>query len=247
MNLENRYSTNPHFVTSSVIVKEKPIEIHNCRADVVTSQSKLLIASTSPFKRDIDVSWLAAASESYQISPDIKDYIVVDVPIVSVDVPNRNLQSFDFSEVSYYDPLYGMPVYQTFKGKPSCADHQNKDPYKAKGVILDATMQYVPQYKVWKIRILQAFDRTKDTTLTGQILSGERRGYSMGALVSNFVCSVCGAIETQHAPCSHFKTGKGSIYNGRLVYQVCCGVVYIECSSVSEPADNSAESDVVWE
>lgn len=241
-----RRSANPHFVTSSVTVKEKPVEIHKYRSDIINHERKRVISSTAPFKRDIDVSWLAAASESYKISPDINDYIVVDIPIVTSDFPNRNLQCFPFEELSFFDPLYGCQIYQTFKGKPACVDHDNKDPYKAKGVIIDATMQYIPNLNVWKVRILEAFDRTKDPTLVKQILSGERRGYSMGALVGNFVCSVCGAIETQYAPCAHFKAGKGSIFNGRLTYQACCQINFIECSSVTEPADPTAESDQVW-
>jgi hypothetical protein len=72
---------------------------------------------------NIDYSWLKGASETYQISPDIKDYILSEVPIVSCDFPNRNLHSFPMSEVSYFDPRFGQFVYKTFTGKPTYADH----------------------------------------------------------------------------------------------------------------------------
>jgi len=71
----------------------------------------------------IDYSWLKGASETYQISDDIKDYCIQEVPIVTVGIPNRNLHSFPFSEVSHFDPRFGQFVYRTFVGKPTFADH----------------------------------------------------------------------------------------------------------------------------
>ncbi len=71
----------------------------------------------------IDYSWLKGASETYKISNDIKDYCIVEVPIVTVDFPNRNLHSFPFCEVSHFDPRFGQFVYKTFVGKPTYADH----------------------------------------------------------------------------------------------------------------------------
>ena len=71
----------------------------------------------------LDYSWLKGASETYQISADIKDYILTEVPIVTVDFPNRNLHAFPFDEVSYFDPRFGQFVYKTFTGKPTYADH----------------------------------------------------------------------------------------------------------------------------
>jgi hypothetical protein len=39
--------------------------------------------------------------------------------------------------------------------------------------------------------------------------------------------------------------GKGSVVDGRLVYQLCAGVQYFEQSSVEDPADPTALSDSV--
>jgi len=244
--LSGRYNANPRLVNSAAVRADRTIEAHSFRNDIAKSQNRLMIAATSPFKRDIDISWLPVAAETYQISSDIKDYVIVDVPAVTIDIPNRNLQAFPFEEVSYFDPMYGRQVFQSFIGKPSHVDHQNKDPLKAKGVIFDATMQFVPKWNVWKIRLLQGFDRSKDNMLASQILNGQRCGYSMGALVSNFICSVCGTIENQYSPCAHIKAGKGSVFNDRLTYEICCGVNYVENSSVAEPADPTAESDSYW-
>lgn len=206
----------------------------------------LVLAGESLVRSDIDVSWMEAASDSYDISSDPRDYVLVDIPIVTVDIPNRNLQAFPYEEVSYFDPLYGKMIYQTFLAKPNHIDHDNKDPLKAKGVIFDASMQYVPAYDVHKIRILSGWDRTKDPWLVGEILRKRRTGYSMGALVENFVCSVCGSIDTNLRKCSCMMKGKGAIVGSKLVYQQCVGVNFIENSSVDDPADITADTDSVW-
>ena len=82
---------------------------------------KRLVASVGG--NNIDYSWLQGASETYQISSDIKDYILTEVPIVTVGIPNRNLHCFPFDEVTYFDPRFGNFVYKTFVGKGTYADH----------------------------------------------------------------------------------------------------------------------------
>lgn len=175
----------PTFVTGAVASSQHVIEAFRYRHD--RREQNLVLAGESLLRSDIDVSWLPAASETYAISGDPRDYVLVDIPIVTVDIPNRNLQAFPYEEVSYFDPLYGRMVYQSFDRKPCHQDHDNKDPLKAKGAIFDSALQYVPAYGVWKIRILAGWDRTKDPWLVRQILSKKRTGYSMGALVENFV------------------------------------------------------------
>ncbi len=166
---------------------------------------------------NIDISWLPAAAETYDISADPDDYVLVDVPIVTVDIPNRNMQAFPFEEVSYFDPMHGRCIYKTFSGKPTHIDHQNRDPLKAKGVHFDSSLEYIPAYGLYKIRVLTGWDRTKDPYLVNQILKGERNGYSMGALVSAFCCSVCGATDTNVNPCRHMDprlgAQKGSLWD----------------------------------
>ncbi len=126
-------------------------------------------------------------------------------------------------------------------------DHENKDPLKAKGVIFDASLQFIPAYDVWKIRILAGWDRTKDPWLVDQIVRKKRTGYSMGALVENFVCSACGAIDTNVSKCRCMQKGKGAVTaDGKLVYTCCVGVNYIENSSVEDPADITADTEAIW-
>lgn len=239
-------SAAPTFVTGSVATSEHVIEAFRHRHD--RRNDNLVLAGESLLRGDIDVSWLPAASETYAVSNDPRDYVLVDIPIVTVDIPNRNLQAFPYEEVSYFDPMQGCMVYQTFNRRQTCQDHDNKDPLKAKGVMFDSALQYVPAYNVWKIRVLAGWDRTKDPWLVRQILTKKRTGYSMGAMVSAFVCSVCGAIDTNIKKCACMRKGKGAVTSeNRLVFQQCCGVAFIETSSVDDPADVTADTEAVFD
>lgn len=237
----------PHRITGRTVSSGRVIEAFRHKHD--KGKQSLVLAGDSLIRGNIDVSWLDAASETYAISGDPRDYVLVDIPIVTVDVPNRNLQAFPFEEVSYFDPLYGRMVYQTFNAKPCHQDHDNKDPLRAKGVIFDSSLEKVPAYGIWKIRILSGWDRTKDRNLVEAIVRKKRTGYSMGALVENFVCSNCGQIDTnmKKCPCMAKYGGPGHVMpNGNLVYQQCVGANFIENSSVDDPADITAETEAIW-
>lgn len=210
-----------------------------------SGQTRIRLASTEAMFRSgntVDVSWLPFAAEQYLISADINDYVICDIPIVHVDIPNRNLDEFPLEEVSRFDPTTGRLVYQSFCGKPTHQDHDNKDPRKAKGVIFDANMSKIHGTDRYAIRILAGFDRTKDRRLVDQILSGKRPQHSMGALVNWTQCSYPGCQATSTTGkirCSHMDggTGKGKIVNGHLIYERCYAVNYIESSSVDDAAD----------
>ena len=193
--------------------------------------------------KTIDYSWLRGAAETYRISPDIRDYLLTEVPIVTVEIPNRNLHCFPYEEVTYFDPRFGKFVYQTFTGKPTYADHCNKNFVEAKGVHFDASLRKVPGWNIWKIYVLLGYDRTKDPALVKRIEKGERRGYSMGAWVSFFISSITGQIANGT---QNLKYPVGSVVNGVLSFLNCAGVEYFETSSVGAPADISAESNQLW-
>lgn len=193
--------------------------------------------------RTINYDWLNGASETYKISSNINDYLLTEVPIVTVDVPNRNLHCFPFEEVSYFDPRFGNFIYNTFIGKPTYADHNNKVHTEAKGIHLDASLRKVPGWNVWKIYVLLAYDRTKDAGLVRAIEAGQRRSYSMGAWVSYFINSVSAQISNASQAA---KYPKGTVHNGILSYDLTSGVEFFETSSVVGPADVSAESHQLW-
>jgi len=222
-----------------------PVEAYKCES-FSAGRKVVLSGRDVGFQTDIDISWLPLAADTYDISPDIRDYIIVPVPLVTSDIPNRNLQAFTFDELTYFDPMMGMSGYRTFVGKPTFVDHNNSDPLQAKGINLDASITAIPKYNVWKVNVLSAFDRTKDSTLCRDIVNGERRAYSMGCLVSFFECSICGhrSKKQNASECEHMALGKGSIIDGKLVYEICRGINFIENSSLTgnDPADVTAFS-----
>jgi len=191
----------------------------------------------------IKYSWLKGASDTYKISPDIKDYIMCEVPSVTIDIPNRNLHCFPFGEVSYFDPRFGNFIYKTFVGKPVYADHDNRNPLTAKGIHFDAMLRKVPGWNVWKIYTLVGIDRTKDPVLASQIEKGQRRSWSMGAWVSYFISSITGQI-TNSSKAAQYP--KGSVHNGVLSFDNCAGIEFFEQSNVEGPADVTAESHQLW-
>jgi hypothetical protein len=255
---QHRVMPDGHFVKGSIALPDYTIEAHkNFEVQKSMGQKRTILAAADVPQREVDLDFLPAAAEAYHLSPNAEDYIIVSLPIVTADIPNRNLQCFALGEISTFDSMHGRMVYQTFLNKPCHVEHANEDPTKAKGVHLDASMQYVPKYGLWKINVLTMWDRTKDPKLVEQILSGERNGYSMGALVDAFQCSICGAADTITNPCKHMRQGKGTRWKdvntqargnemGRLCYQLCCGSTFFETSSVLDPADASAKSSDVF-
>jgi len=202
---------------------------------------KRLVASVGG--NNIDYSWLQGASDTYQISPDIRSYLLTEVPIVTCEIPNRNLHNFPFSELTYFDPRFGTFVYKTFIGKPTFADHNNKIFTEAKGIHFDASLRKVPGWNIWKIYVLLGIDRTKDSVLAREIEKGQRRSWSMGAWVSHFLNSLTGQLSNGSQP---LRYPKGTVVNGKLSYDHCSGVEFFESSSVKGPADVSAESNQLW-
>ena len=203
-------------------------------------------------RKHIDLSWLSSAAKVYNISPNIQDYIVTPVPIVTAMYPNRNTQAFEADDLFSFDPKLGRMLYQTFKGAPTHIDHKNQINENAKGVNLDVTVMPVKKYKTFKVITLAAFDRNKDPALVEDILTNKRKGYSMGALASSFVCSICEGILgpgikrtcTCHGTDFTDLRTLGSVINGKLHYHIAKNFRYIEVSSVLSPADVEANSSI---
>ena len=240
-----------HLVTGNVVTADFQFETHK-NTEILKSgnDKRLLVHAANKPKIELDLNWLPAAAESYHISPDPEDYILVALPIVTADIPNRNSQGFQLNELAFFDGMYGCMVYETFNRKCLFSEHDNEDPTKSKGVIVDSSMQFIPKYNVWKINIVTLWDRTKDINLVQEIIDKKRTGYSMGSSVMNFVCSICGKIDNMdHTSCSHMKqlgvpmTVKGKM---RLPTQWCAGTCFFETSSVMVPADPTALSQDIF-
>lgn len=190
------------------------------------------------------------ASKPYNISDDPRDYAVIPVPIIISDVPNRNGVAFPAKALAQFAPDYGMPYFQTWKGKPTFEEHNNKDITKAKGLILDSVMNPVKNRPgFWKVVVLLAYDRTKDRICYEKITKGNSNAYSMGAYAGLYKCSICGS---EYAPnekpkCSHIIANKVNFYdlNGKLAYVEVWEPVGFETSRVDVPAYRMAISDNV--
>jgi len=249
------YDLSGHFVTGSVVGNEGRIaeghkltrlQSQGTRKNMPFEVNAGAEQNSSNFLKPVDVSWLPAASQTYKISDDISDYVLVDIPAVTVckaGMPNKNYQAFTTDEVLTYDPMMGMQIYKTFVGKGCHFEHNNKDPEKAKGVIFGSVLIPIPGYKypMYKISILAGWDRTKDPELVKAIVNHERTGYSMGSIVKAFVCSITGAVVAPDT--GRYRRGEEvKLSNGKrkLCYHLCTGSYFFEISSVAQPADVTA-------
>lgn len=193
-------------------------------------------------------AWLPAASKIYNISPDLKDYVMVPIPAMVTGIPNTNGDSATLEEMLRFDPKMGMQAYKTFKAKPTHLEHANKDYTIAKGVILDSYLQPLPQFRGnhAKLVLLLAFDRTRDPELCNRIISGDLNTYSIGMYFNSYRCSVCGHVAHQDSMrvCSHTRPRKPTYMLGnKLVYRECQTITGFECSAVEDPAFVSAHSN----
>lgn len=192
--------------------------------------------------------WLPFAAKHYNISPDVKDYVVIPVPTIITDIPNRNGISFPLKELIQFRPELGMQSYRTWKGKPTFEEHVHDDHTKAKGVILDTHMRKIPGMNVWRLMKLLAFDRTRDPQLCDEILSRKRNSYSMGAYLDGYTCSIC---HKEFGTCTHTPTGakKGDVIfvpqGDSIVFLNVVNPEGFETSSVKTPAFIPALNDNV--
>ncbi len=228
----------------------KPIELNKHKLnDVVTKLSDNTVTA-----RSIEANlWLPFAAEAYNLSKDIKDYVLIPAPVLISELPNTNGDSVSLSEFLRFDPEMGMQAFKTFRGKAAHLEHQtNTTNKKAKGVILDVFLRPIKGYgngKYYKLVELLAYDRTKDPLLVNNILKRESNAYSVGFNYASYSCSICNHEVTakNQAPCSHTKPGVRTYRDkaNRLVYRQCKKIRGFETSSVANPAYLIAISDIV--
>jgi hypothetical protein len=152
----------------------------------------------------------------------------------------------------------GWPVdqikksYKTFIGRPIYVEHNNSDPERARGVILDAI------YRETKLAsgiidasvyCLMEVDANTFPKLASAIENGQLNAVSMGADVDGTQCSACGKYASKPSEfCTHIPRLKGrnvTVYKAgkrvdSLVYESCINPNFFELSFVFEPADESA-------
>lgn len=224
----------------------KPTELFS----VEQQKSRLILANENLLQdtktmMEESVHWLPAFAEQYNISPSLKDYILVPCCIMSSDLPNRNAQAFPYEELVRADPETGLMGFETWARKPTHIDHINKDYTKAKGVIFSSYLKPMNCVgNIHKVMTLLGFDRSRDPILANSILNGERPSYSMGAWSRGFTCSLCNAQHTsQHAGCEHINAKMprlGVTTDNKMIYLKAHHIGGFEVSNVGSPAFFSA-------
>ena len=157
-------------------------------------------------------------------------------------------------------------AYKTFIGRPVFVDHNNSDPKRTRGVIVDSklhveddekTSALDPYYATapdnhkpptW-VEILIEVDAKTFPKLAKAIKNGWVDATSMGANIDRSVCSVCANEATSPSEyCDHIKK-KGATFevtadNGEKIqkkaWEDCYGVNFFEDSFVFDPADETA-------
>ena len=195
----------------------------------------------------LDVNaWLPAAAEHYNISRDIRDFVLHPTVVNVSGLPNTNADGFNLRDWLTFRPQFGQLAYKTFKGKPTFVEHQN-DNYKiASGVIFDAQMAPLPQFGRDRARLvlLLAFDRSRQPELCKDILSGTHNTYSKGTWYKSYTCSVCGeTFNGRSRPCTHLSNRVVRLPNGLLAYRQCHELEGFETSAVRSPAFVCASPD----
>lgn len=156
-------------------------------------------------------------------------------------------------------------AYKTFVGRPVFVDHNNSNPERTRGVIVDSklhvddekTSALDPYYSsapanhkppTW-VEILIEVDAETYPKLGKAIKNNDIDAVSMGANIDRSTCSVCSnEAANPNEYCSHVKQ-KGATFeivadNGEKVkkkaYEDCYGVNFFEISFVFDPADTTA-------
>lgn len=197
-----------------------------------------------PGMSTISTSCLKAASSEYHISPDIKDYNFALIPALVSDIPNVNMQAIPARELLKFLPEYGCQSYRTYVGKCLFQEHDNQDPTKSLGIILDASMIPVKKYGISRLMILAAYDRSKNARAAKKCLN-TNTCYSMGCLCTSLQCSICGGIQgpavTRTCTCydTNFSdlASFGKVKNGVLHYMKGMAPIFFEQSIVNIPAE----------
>jgi len=152
----------------------------------------------------------------------------------------------------------GWPVdqikksYKTFVGRPIYVEHNNSDPERARGVILDAVYRetkLASGITDGSVYCLMEVDAENFPKLANAIMENQLNAVSMGADVEGTQCSACGIYASKPAEyCAHIPRLKGrtvTVYKeGKriesLVYESCIKPNFFELSFVFDPADESA-------
>jgi len=208
---------------------------------------------------------LDSVADTYRISRDPDDYLLIPTRANSTDRPNENMDAWRREELLRFDPRIGCRIYQTYLLKPHFVNHNASNFALARGLILDAHYNDAnpandsvkeavreatgmePERDEF-VETLIAMDTTKDPPLAEAYRNGSVYRFSMGCDVESTECSVCGKIAAttfqfcEHVRGKHSKTAYPLDAGGsRRAFEWCNGTIFAEESAVDDPADVGAE------
>lgn len=158
-------------------------------------------------------------------------FLYVSARACTADVPNLNYDMLPHDELK--------EAYKSFIGAYVYLNHDNTDPRKARGAIIDAKYHDEDPDDKW-VEILMEMDEEKCPKLCSLMRSGDIDTVSMGCSIQSSTCSICGnTAEFPHQFCDHIAQ-KGRTYDGKLAFEICNGIEFFEESVVFDPADPSA-------
>jgi hypothetical protein len=244
-----------HKILGSDYTSTVALEAHNMEGaykalasrDVVSSDSKEALLT-------VHKRFLPFASEVYNVSAKLEDYILVPTVIMPSELPNRNQIGFPYEELARFKgPRHGMLAFETWRGMPTFFEHAHHDHRRAKGIVFDVFMRPMPHHpRLHKVVCLLGFDRSKDPVLAHDILAKRITSYSMGAMCSYYTCSIDGLPPGESAvlPPDPDPKNKGApgpldfkVVNGSLAYWQARDITGFEVSAVKTPAYASATND----
>ena len=157
--------------------------------------------------------------------------------------------------------------FKTFLGKPIFVDHNNSDPSRTRGVVVDAKLNVLSHREssldpYWsssdvdpehipatEIELLLEVDAKKFPKFAKAIKNGDIDGFSMGCNVRESKCNICNNVAKDASEfCSHiiskgaehdYKTSDGKRISKKS-YENVYGIQYFEISGVFTPADETA-------
>jgi len=206
---------------------------------------------------------LDSVADTYKISRDPRDYLLIPARANSIGRFNANLDGWTYPETVTFRPDLGCRTYATYNNKPHFVEHNSSKYEVARGVILDShlnlyndaaddvkrdverTIGMVPDKDAF-VEVIVAVDQSKDPALANAYKSGAITTFSMGADVESTTCSICGNESTNVWQfCDHIKnkySGRTYKVDGvdRIAGELCNRTIFQELSVVSDPADKNA-------
>lgn len=166
---------------------------------------------------------------------------------IDADVVNSNGDYFSEEELLKKTEYQGkkVPAYKTFEGVPIYTNHQNDKVEDAKGMVVYAEWDDEEKcvYCVFFV----------DEDAYPDIARGIRQGYihdvSMGCVVTEGVCSICGnKATTEKDYCSCLKQYKGKMHpSGKRAFEYNYGIKFIELSCVGDGAFELCEINEIYD